>query len=51
MSIKAQYITLRIEFDTDFSLMPSAWNWDDMMEEDVEVVFAGSVFDPKEDEE
>jgi len=51
VSIKAQYVTLRVEFDTEFSTKPSDWNWDGMMEENVEVIFAGNVFDPKEDKE
>ena len=49
--IKAQYITLRVQFD-DCSAPPSEWNWNIMGEltekEKIEVVFSGNVFDPEE---
>jgi hypothetical protein len=49
--IKAQYITLRVQFD-DCSAPPSEWNWNIMGElteqEEIEVVFSGMVFDPKD---
>ncbi len=48
MSVKAQYVTLRVEFDTELSSKPSDWNWDMLLEESVEIVFAGEVFNPEE---
>jgi hypothetical protein len=51
MSVKAQYVTLRVQFD-DCSAPPSEWNWEMMGElteqEEIEVVFAGNVFDPED---
>lgn len=48
MSVKAQYVTLRVEFDTEYSSKPSDWNWDSLLEENVEIIFAGDVFDIKD---
>jgi hypothetical protein len=48
MSIKVQYVTLRLEFDPEYSSKPSDWNWDSLLEENVMVIYAGDVFDPKE---
>ena len=46
---KAQYITLKIEYDPYYSSKPSDWNWDTLLEEEVEIVFAGNIFDIKEE--
>jgi hypothetical protein len=48
MSIKAQYVTLRLEFDPEYSSKPSKWDWDALLEENVMVIYAGDVFDPEE---
>lgn len=48
MGVMVQYVTLRLEFDPEFSVKPSNWNWDSMMEENVMVIYAGDVFDPEE---
>jgi hypothetical protein len=48
MSTKAQYVTLRVEFDPEYSSKPSDWNWDMLLEENVGIVFAGDVFDPED---
>jgi len=48
MGVKAQYVTLRLEFDSEYSSKPSDWNWDSLLEENVMVIYAGKVFDPEE---
>lgn len=48
MSTKAQYVTLRVEFDTEYSCKPSSWNWNELLEENVDIIFAGDVFDIKD---
>jgi hypothetical protein len=42
---KAQYITLKIEYNPYYSSKPSDWNWDSLLEENVEIVFSGNIFD------
>jgi hypothetical protein len=46
---KAQYITLKIEYNPYYSSKPSDWNWDSLLEEKVEIVFSGNIFDIEED--
>lgn len=43
-SKKAQYITLKIEYDPYYSSKPSDWNWNTLLDEEVEVVFSGNIF-------
>lgn len=50
-SKKGQYITLKIEYDPYYSSKPSDWNWDMLLEEKVEIVFYGNIFDIEEDEQ
>ena len=47
MSVMVQYVTLRLEFDPEYSSKPSQWDWDTLLEENVMVIYSGEIFDPE----